>query len=90
MPTHDIVQGFRNSQKFRFILTARSGEDIAMVMTIRQMSDQFVSANAWAAIYSALLKLSSDRRLAAHRGETLPSGLVTEAQGFHQVQIDLH
>jgi hypothetical protein len=28
--------------------------------------------------------------MAQHRGETLPTGLVTDAQGFRQVQVDLH
>jgi len=52
MRTKTIIDGFKNSQKFRFILTAQSGEDVGMVITVKQMSDN--------------------------------------AQGFRQVQVDLH
>jgi hypothetical protein len=37
-----------------------------------------------------LSKLAIDRRKAEIRGETKPSGIVTEAFGFRQVQVDLH
>jgi hypothetical protein len=90
MRTKTIIDGFKNSQKFRFILTAQSGEDVGMVITVQQMSDTFATRDARVAIWIALEKLSFQRRMAQHRGETLPTGLVTEAQGFRQVQIDLH
>lgn len=90
MRTRTIIEGFKNSQKFRFILTAQSGEDVGMVITVKQMSDNFATRDARVAIWIALEKLSFQRRMAQHRGETLPTGLVTEAQGFRQVQIDLH
>ena len=86
-----IVEGFKNSQKFRFILTAQSGEDVGMVITIQQMSDIFATTDARASVWNALLKLSFQRRMAQHKGQTLPTGLVTDAlRGFRQVQIDLH
>ena len=90
MRTKSIIDGFRNSQKFRFILTANSGEEVGMVITVRQMSYQFATRDARVAIWSAMAKLSYDRQLAQLRGEALPTGLVTGAQGFRQVQIDLH
>ncbi len=90
MRTKTIIEGFKNSQKFRFILTAQSGEDVGMVITVKQMSDNFATRDARVAIWIALEKLSFQRRMAQHRGETLPTGLVTEAQGFRQVQVDLH
>ena len=90
MRTKAIIQGLKNSQKFRFILTAQSGEDVGMVITVRQMSDDFATRDARVAIWTALELLASQRRVARHLGETLPTGLVTDAQGFHQVQIDLH
>lgn len=85
-----IVEGFKNSQKFRFILTAQSGEDVGMVITIQQMSDTFATASAQAAVWNALNKLSHLRYVAKRERETLPTGLVTDAQGFRQVQVDLH
>jgi hypothetical protein len=54
------------------------------------MSDTFATRDARAAVWTALIRLSHQRRMAQHHGETLPTGLVTDAQGFRQVQIDLH
>jgi hypothetical protein len=90
MRTKSIIHGFRNSQKFRFILTAQSGEDVGMVITVQQMSDTFATQDARVAVWTALELLASKRRVARHLGETLPTGLVTNAQGFRQVQVDLH
>ena len=90
MRTKTIVDGFKNSQKFRFILTAQSGEDVGMVITIKQMSDCFATSNARAAVWTALQKLAYLRASATVRKETLPTGLVIDVQGFRQVQVDLH
>lgn len=90
MRTKTIIDGFKNSQKFRFILMANSGEEVGMTITIQQLSDQFATRDARVAVWSALAKLSFDRQLAKSRGETLPTGLVRDAQGFRQVQVDLH
>jgi hypothetical protein len=54
------------------------------------MSDQFATSNARMSVWSALSKLAIDRRMAEVRGETKPSGIVTNAFGFRQVQVDLH
>jgi hypothetical protein len=90
MRTKTIIDGFKNSQKFRFILLAESGEEVGMVITISQMSEQFATRNARMSVWTALSKLAIDRRKAEIRGETKPSGIVTEAFGFRQVQVDLH
>ena len=90
MRTKAIIDGFKNSQKFRFILMANSGEEVGMVITIQQMSDQFATRDARVAVWSALAKLALDRQLAKARGETMPIGLVVGAQGFRQVQVNLH
>ena len=90
MRTKTIINGFKNSQKFRFILMADSGEEVGMVISIQQMSDQFATTNARASVWTALSKLALDRRLAEMRGETKPTGLVIGTQGFRQVQVDLH
>ena len=85
-----IIEGFNNSQKFRFILTSNSGEGIGMVITIQQMSEQFATSDARVSVWSALAKLAHDRSVASVRGETLPTGVVVGAQGFRQVQVDLY
>lgn len=92
MRTKTIIEGFKNSQKFRFILTADSGAEFGMVITIQQMSDQFATREARVAVWEALTRLSYDRRMAVVRGEQVPSGLVQDARnrGFRQVQVDLH
>ena len=90
MRTKTIIDGFKNSQKFRFILMAESGEEVGMVITVKQMSDQFSTRNARMSVWSALSKLAIDRHMAEVRGETKPTGLVIGAQGFRQVQVDLH
>jgi len=90
MRTKTIIDGFKNSQKFRFILMADSGEEVGMVITIKQMSDQFATRDARMSVWSALSKLAIDRHMAEVRGEPKPTGLVIGAQGFRQVQVDLH
>lgn len=90
MRTKTIIDGFKNSQKFRFILMADSGEEVGMVITIQQMSEQFATRNARISVWEALLKLAVDRYQAEVQGETKPTGIVTNAVGFRQVQVDLH
>ena len=92
MRTKTIIEGFKNSQKFRFILMANDGAEIGMVITIQQMSDNFATRNARVAIWDALLRLSYDRRMAETNCKQKPTGLVLGATnyGFRQVQVDLH
>ncbi len=92
MRTKTIVEGFRNSQKFRFILVSNDGAEVGMTITVQQMSDLFATRDARVAVWDALMKLASDRRIADVRGEQKPLGLVRDAQryGFRQVQVDLH
>lgn len=90
MRTKTIIDGFKNSQRFRFILMADSGEEVGMVISIQQMSDNFATRNARISVWEALSKLAIDRRQAEARGELKPTGLVTSAHGFRQVQVDLH
>ena len=91
MRTKTIIDGFKNSQKFRFILSPIVGEDVGMTITIRQMSDQFATRDARIAVWNALMKLSNLRyRARAEGNKDLPTGLVTDAFGFKQVQVDLH
>jgi hypothetical protein len=92
MRTKTIIDGFKNSQKFRFILQSEDGAEVGMVITIQQMSDNFATRNARVAIWDALARLSYDRRQAEMGGQPKPLGLVRDAKnyGFRQVQVDLH
>lgn len=90
MRTKTIIDGFKNSQKFRFILMANSGEEFGMTITIKQMSDQFATRDARVAVWTALERLAHDRYMAKAYGKPLPTGLVKDVHGFRQVQVDLH
>lgn len=85
-----IISGFNNSQKFRFILLAHSGEEMGMTITIQQLSDQFATSDARVTVWSALAKLSLDRAHAKKNNQPVPTGLVVAGQKFRQVQVDLH
>lgn len=89
MRTKTIINGFKNSQKFRFVLSAKSGEEVGMTITIQQMSDQFATTSARAAVWVAMEKLAFERRVAKRQGDLVPSGLVISDNVFHQVQVDL-
>ena len=86
MRTKTIVEGFKNSQKFRFILTTETGEEFGMYITVQQMSEQFATGNARAAVWDALIRLSYDRRIAEATRKPIPSGLVRGCYGYKQVQ----
>jgi hypothetical protein len=92
MRTKTIIEGFKNSQKFRFILKANSGEEVGLTMSIQQMSDSFATRDARVAVWEALLKLAYQRREADRKKEPKPLSIVNDAtrQGFRQVQVDLH
>lgn len=90
MRTKTIISGFKNSQKFRFILKAGDGTEVGLTMTVQQMSDMFATRDARVAVWRAMQKLAYSRDYAKRRGETLPDGIVTDGAGFQQVQIDLH
>jgi hypothetical protein len=84
-----IIDGFKNSQKFRVIFKGDGSEnDIGMYMTIQQMTEQFATVNARVTCWDALLKLSYLRYEAARKSETVPTGLGTTIRG-KQVQVDL-
>lgn len=90
MRTKTIINGFKNSQKFRFILKTGDGTEVGLTMTVQQMSDMFATRDARVAVWRAMEKLAYSRDFAKRHGETLPSGIVTDAAGFQQVQVDLH
>ena len=89
MRTKTLVEGFKNSQKFRFILTSESGEQFGMYITIQEMSEKFATGNARAAVWDAMIRLSYDRRMAEATRKEIPTGLVRGCFGYKQVQVDL-
>ena len=89
MRTKTIVEGFKNSQKIRFILQSESGEEFGMYITLQQMANSFATGNARAAVWDAMLRLSYDRRMAEATRQPLPTGLVRSCFGYKQVQVDL-
>ena len=59
-----LVEGFKNSQKFRFILTCESGEEFGMYITVQDLAGKFATGNACAAVWDAMIRLSYERRVA--------------------------
>ena len=89
MRTPSIIDGLRNSQKFRVIFKGDGSEnDIGMYLTIKQMSDQFATVNARSLCWEALEKLSCERQLAKATRKPIPTGLGITIRG-RQIQVDL-
>ena len=89
MRTKTIIDGFKNSQKFRVIFKGDGSEnDIGMYLTIKQMSEQFATVNARTLCWEAMIKLSYLRYNAKVYNEPIPTGLGDTFRG-KQVQVDL-
>jgi hypothetical protein len=89
MRTKTIIDGFKNSQKFRVIFKGDGSEnDIGMYMTVKQMTEQFATVTARTVCWEALMKLAYMRYEAQRKGEMSPTGLVTSIRN-KQVQVDL-
>jgi hypothetical protein len=89
MRTKTIIDGLKNSQKFRVIFKGDGSEnDIGMYMTVKQMSEQFATVNARATCWDALIQLSYLRYEAKRKNELIPTGLGTTIRG-KQIQVDL-
>ena len=89
MRTKTIIDGFKNSQKFRVIFKGDGSEnDVGMYMTIKQMTEQFATVTARTVCWEALLKLSYMRYNAKKDNALMPVGLGVTIRG-KQVQLDL-
>jgi hypothetical protein len=89
MRTKTIIEGFKNSQKFRVIFKGDGSEnDIGMYLTIQQMTEQFATATARTLCWEAMIKLSYERRMAESKKQAIPQGLGTTIRN-KQVQVDL-
>ena len=89
MRTKTIIQGFKNSQKFRVIFKGDGSEnDIGFYMSIQQMTEQFATVLARSLCWEALIQLSYERRMADATRKPIPTGLGTTIRG-RQIQVDL-
>jgi len=85
-----IIDGFKNSQKFRVIFKGDGSEnDIGMYMTVQQMTEQFATVNSRSLCWEALQTLAVERELAQSLGtKSIPTGIGTTIRG-RQIQVDL-
>jgi hypothetical protein len=84
-----IIDGFKNSQKFRVIFKGDGSEnDVGFYMTIQQMTEQFATVNARAICWDVLIQLSYLRYEAKRKGTDIPTGMGTTIRN-RQVQLDL-
>jgi hypothetical protein len=89
MRTKTIIDGFKNSQKFRVIFKGDGSEnDIGMYMTIQQMTEMFATTTARTVCWEAMMKLAHMRYNAKVFNEPTPVGLGATIRG-KQVQVDL-
>jgi hypothetical protein len=84
-----IIEGFKNSQKFRVIFKGDGSEnDIGMYMSIKQMTEQFATVSARTVCWEAMIHLAYDRHMAEINKRPIPSGIGRTIRG-KQVQVDL-
>jgi hypothetical protein len=89
MRTKTIIEGFKNSQKFRVIFKGDGSEnDIGMYMTIQQMTEMFATTTARVTCWEAMIKLAHMRYMEKKGGGIMPVGLCATI-GNKQVQVDL-
>jgi len=88
MRTKTIIEGFKNSQKFRVIFKGDGSEnDIGLYLTISQMTTQFATVTARVICWEAMIQ-SYERRMAMAISKPVPTGLGTTIRG-KQIQVDL-
>ena len=89
MRTKTVIEGFKNSQKFRVIFKGDGSEnEIGLYMTINQMTEMFATVNARSLCWEALIELSDLRQEAQKYNDPIPTGLGTTIRG-KQIQVDL-
>lgn len=89
MRTKTVIDGFKNSQKFRVLFKNGGSEyDIGMYMTVQQITEQFATHRARITCWDAMNQLAYLRHMAKKDGDPLPTGLGTTI-GNQQIQVDL-
>lgn len=89
MRAQTLIPGFRNGQRFRYIVRwPETQAEVGMYITIKQMSDSFATTKVRAAVWDTMEHLAQIRRAAERSGDAVPTGVV---QRFHDldVQVDL-
>lgn len=80
MRTKTIIDGFKNSQKFRVVING-----IILFTTVKEMAyDMFGQTDQRVAVWEAMMKLAMMRRVE----KIQPVGLACDVRGY-QVQVDL-
>lgn len=80
MRTKTIIDGFKNSQKFRVIING-----IILYTTVKEMAfDMFGQTDQRVAVWEAMMKLAMMRRVE----KIAPIGLACDIRGY-QVQVDI-
>lgn len=80
MRTKTIIDGFKNSQKFRVVING-----IILFTTVKEMAfDMFGQTDQRVAVWEAMMKLAMMRRIE----KIQPVGLACDVRGY-QVQVDL-
>jgi hypothetical protein len=89
MRTKTVIEGFKNSQKFRIIFKSDGSEnEIGLYMTVQQMVSMFATSLARDIAWDVLLQFSAIRQAAKKHNEPIPSGIGTTIRG-KQIQLDL-
>jgi hypothetical protein len=89
MRTKTIVDGFKNSQKFRVIFKGDGSEnEIGLYMTVKQMSEMFATTMSRTLCWEAMEMLARMRRSEKQAGGIVPVGLGATIRG-KQIQVDL-
>jgi hypothetical protein len=84
-----IVEGFRNGQRIRYLVSETGRRfQAGAYCTIQQMSDDICVRDVRVAVWDCLLKLSRDRRIAVQERQPLPTGIAVRFQDI-DVQVDL-
>jgi hypothetical protein len=89
MRTKTVIEGFKNSQKFRVIFKGDGSEnDVGMYMTVKQMTEVFATVNARVLCWEAMEMLARMRKAEKEGGGIPPVGIGATIRG-KQIQVDL-
>lgn len=84
-----VIEGFKNSQKFRVIFKGDGSEnDVGLYMTVQQMTEMFATVNARSLCWEAMEMLARMRKAEKASGGIQPVGLSATIRG-KQIQVDL-
>jgi hypothetical protein len=84
-----IIEGFRNGQRIRYLVSEAGRKfQAGAYCTIQQMSDDICVRDVRVAVWDCLIKLGRDRRIAVQERQPLPTGIGVRFQDI-DVQVDL-